>query len=447
EVVMSGPNFLREVFCHTKIGARRIRAEHHEKVAIVLPDRFSPRNVKDDEQRGHLYSFVETIVEAAVYANSPYEDFKAEKESGIKEVTFVFFGEPDRALDGFFKTAISDGEAFGLHIAKTRRLIEMPPNLKTPLCFISEILGSHAIPQPSKRWQAIGSPQGMKAHVLWGRDALKAHGFNLMNAVHAGSAHEPCLLKLHYKPKTERQKRVRKVVLTGKGVLFDTGGYDLKGASEYDYMHYDMAGAATVLAIPFLARELNLPVEIIALAPIVQNMIGGRAMLPGSIVRAYGGKTVKITDTDAEGRLILAEAIAFGEKKFKPDAIVSVGTLGNTEDFGPDFLKVGVYGPESENRAWEAARLSAEKIVLLPSIEQLNKVDEAHAGDDCDLVNYTPKKAYHTAPFVFLFNFLEGETDWFFVDNSILMGDDAQEYGVGPGFGVKFVWHIVKQFA
>ena len=201
-----------------------------------------------------------------------------------------------------------------------------------------------------------------------------------------------------------------------------------------------------VLAIPFLAEEFNLPVEVIAITPIVQNMIGPTAILPHSVIRAYGGKTVEILDTDCEGRLILAEAIAYGEEKFKPDAVMTVGTLGDMAPFAPDLLKVGTVGKGAEKWVRIAERQSAEKMILLPPLEYLNRVDEMHVGKKSDIVNDL-KSAYHTAPFVFLSNFFKHELDWVFIDNAVVMEEDAHDYGAGPGFGVKFLWYVVKQLS
>ncbi|MDP3725635.1 MAG: hypothetical protein Q8R36_00380 [bacterium] len=445
EIMMGGINFLREVMCSVHLAVEKIKDEGHEKLFIMLPDIFSPRNIKDTEQKEHLYRFIKIVTEAIVYANKPYNDFKSATGSTIKEVVFMFSGESQKALDEFFKKAITNGEIMGRYAAKTRRLIETPPNLKTPISFVSDVLGKKITIRSSDSWRKIVISQHITAHLLSGTRALRLHDFELINAVNAGSEHEPCLLRLHYKPKTNRQKRIRRVILTGKGVIFDAGGYDLKGAGSYNNMHYDMSGAATVLSIPFLAQEFNIPVEIIAIVPVVQNMIGPKATLPHSIIRAYGGKTVEIVNTDAEGRLILAEAIAFGEKKFKPDAIITVGTLCDSSDFGPDFLKVGIVGAENEKRVRIAEKRSAEKVFLLPSIEYFNKVDEMHVGLKADIINDLSTSC-HVAPFIFLHNFLGDKMSWIFVDNSALFEEDAKEYGVGPGFGVKFVWHLVKQF-
>ncbi|MBI2064751.1 MAG: hypothetical protein HYT62_01715 [Candidatus Yanofskybacteria bacterium] len=447
EIRTASLNFLREVFCGVNLAVRRLKDEKFEKFFLVLPDRFSPQNVKDKEHREYLYYFVRMVVEAIIYSDSSCDDYKNknDKASKLKEVTFLFFGKEDKAVDGFFKKAINDGEIAGSYLAKTRRLIEAPPNIQTPLNFVLSVLGDGVNIRSSDEWQEITMSPNLTAHLLLGKSALKSHGFELINAVNQGSRSEPCLLRIHYKPNTGRQKRIRKIVLVGKGVVFDTGGHDIKGTGYYDNMHFDMAGAATSMAIPFMAEEFNLPVEVITITPIVQNMIGSNSILPGSILRAYGGKTVKIVNTDCEGRLILAEAIAFGERKFKPDAIISVGTLSDLKDLGPDFLKVGYVGRGNRRKIEISEKMSSEKVFLMPEIENFNRVDMMHISSDSDLLNDIPS-AYHTSPFVFLHNFFERETSWFFVDISAIFEADAKEYGAGPGFGQRFIWHLVQQY-
>ncbi|MEX1063942.1 MAG: hypothetical protein WED06_01230 [Candidatus Paceibacterota bacterium] len=448
EINATGTNFLREVFCSVKLAVQRLKSEKFKKFSIVLPNRFSPQNVKDKQHREHLYEFVKTVVEAIVYGNNVYDEHK-EKDSRaaeIEEATFLFFGEEDKALDGFFRKAISDGEIVGRHLARTKQLIQIAPNFKNPVELVSAILAKESKAEPSKEWRRIRISARLTAYVLRGKAALKHNGFELIHAVHQGSETEPCLLRLHYKPKTDRQKRVKKLVLTGKGVVYDTGGYDLKLTDYYDNMHFDMAGAAVSMAALFMAEEFNLPVELIAIAPIVENKIGPGAVVPGTILKAYGGKTVKIINTDSEGRLLMAEAIAYGQEKFKPDAMITVATLGDLSEFGPDFLKVGYVGRGNKRKVELASKLSAEKVLFMPEMEMLNRVDIQHAGWEADLVNDIDS-AFHTAPFVFLYNFFKEELSWFFVDVSAIFESDAQDYGAGPGFGQKFVWHLIQQYS
>jgi leucyl aminopeptidase len=462
EMTVDSINFMREVWTSTTLAVRRTRDEGFEKIGIVLPSRFSPQNLKDRNQREQLYFFVRMVTEAIIYANNTYDDFMTIKKKVVKEVTFVFFGQSEQAVDGFFKKALGDGQLIGSNLALTRRLIEIPPNHKSPLDFVSLIVGRNVKPfeslSPEQKsagsdWKKFTISPRVSASLLYGVDSLRANGFELISAVGVGSTggdknQEPCLLKIHYKPKTQRKKRIKKVVITAKGVVFDSGGYDIKGTDYYDNMHYDMAGAATAWGVVHLAEEMNLPVEIIAVIPIVQNLIGPKGTLPGTILKAYGGQTVKIVNTDCEGRLILAEAIAYSQKKISDaDLNITIGTLSDMKDFGPDFLKVAVTSPVLEKKVRKAERLSTEKVFLMPPMDHFNHVDAMHVGDQSDLLNDV-WGCYYVSPIVFLYNFFEYERpNWVFLDVSAVFESWADAYGAGPGFGLKFAWQLLQQFA
>lgn len=451
ELDIGSINFLREVSDRTIFIAKRVREEGFSKLFVVLPSRFSPQNIQNRAQRQQLSAFVKIITEAIIYQNHFPDDLLRQKDRKLAEVTFVFFGESQPAIDGFCRQSISDGMQIGNSLGLVRRLTEMPANLKPPIRFVEHIVGRELNLRPGLKWRKFQISRRIEAKVLYGLDALRYHDFQLIAAVGQGSNNQPCLLQLHYKPKTARKKKIKKIVLTGKGVTYDSGGYNLKGDGYYENMHYDVAGAATIVGAMRLAEERGLPVEMVAILPIVENLIGAKAVLPGTRLRAYGGKTVEIVNTDSEGRLLMAEALAFGERKCKSaDAIITVATLADMTDFGPDILKVWVTNERLEKRARLAERLSSEKMILFPSLDHFNHVDEMHIGRYVDLlsdvVDGDTRQCYHTAPAVFMNNFFMYEQNWIFIDVSAVFEEDAPEYGAGPGFGLKFLWYLLKQF-
>jgi leucyl aminopeptidase len=189
-----------------------------------------------------------------------------------------------------------------------RDLTNEPPSNLTP-----EVLVSKA--------REIADVGGLECTVL-DETELERRGFGGLLGVGRGSVQAPRLIQLRYAP----DGAITKVVLIGKGVTFDSGGLSLKDPKNMETMKTDMAGAAAVLgamsALPHLAPK----VEVLGLAPATENMPGGRALKPGDVLRHYGGKTTEVNNTDAEGRLILADALAFASEQ-KPDAIVDVATL------------------------------------------------------------------------------------------------------------------------
>ncbi|WFE38273.1 leucyl aminopeptidase family protein [Micromonospora sp. WMMD998] len=156
-----------------------------------------------------------------------------------------------------------------------------------------------------------------------GPEELAAEGFGGILAVGAGSARSPRLVELDWRPADARTH----VVLVGKGITFDTGGISIKPVPAMKLMRKDMAGAAAVLAATLGAAELRLPVRVTTLAPLAENMVSGSAFRPGDVIRHYGGLTSESTNSDAEGRLVLADALAYAVRELKPDLLVDLATL------------------------------------------------------------------------------------------------------------------------
>ncbi len=197
--------------------------------------------------------------------------------------------------------------AHGMNLAKD--LGNLPGNVCTP-AYLAEQARELA-----KRYR-------MKAQVLE-RDDMEKLGMGALLSVARGSTQPPRLITLEYRAGAKDSKPV---VLVGKGVTFDTGGISLKPAPEMDEMKFDMCGAASVLGTLKAIAEMKLPINVVGIIPATENMPGGRATKPGDIVTTLSGQTVEILNTDAEGRLILCDALTYAER-FKPQAVVDIATL------------------------------------------------------------------------------------------------------------------------
>lgn len=447
-------NFYREVWERVALASRALRALKHTKFELLLPSRFQPDNIARDRlQERRLEKFCRTIAEAVVAGNNTLDEFLARKDPPIETVTVNYFGQGGREVDEFFRRSITEGRIIGEASGYVRRLTMLPPNRKYPALLMSEAFGAKPrMPATTKAsWHKLAQhafSSRTKVSYLYGRDGIEKFGMGLVAAVGQGSIHEPVFVKAHYSPDTAREKPVKKVVLIGKGVTHDTGGISLKDNEDQSNIHYDMAGAATAFGVLRLAEVMQLPVEIVVLAPLVENAIGHRSSRRHDIVRAYNGKTVEVRDPDAEGRLILADAIAYSERHLRADCTVTIGTLADLSDFGPDLIKAGVGNDKMRGRLKRAEWDSCEKMFLMPSIERLNWVDNEHMGDVSDWLQEPKGVYYHTAPFTFLANFFPTmEPEWAFIDVSAVFPTDADDYGAGPGFGLKFVWNLVKQYA
>ena len=210
-------------------------------------------------------------------------------------------------------TRLSQGLARGAAIAKgvtlARELGNLPANHCTP-----SYLATQA--------QRLGKEAGLKVEVLDRKDTEKL-GMGAYLAVAQGSAEPPRFIVMHYQGATKKQAPI---VLVGKGITFDTGGISLKPGEAMDEMKFDMGGAASVLGTLCAVAELKPKVNVIGIIAATENMPGGRAVKPGDVVTSLSGQTIEILNTDAEGRLVLCDALTYAER-FKPAAVVDIATL------------------------------------------------------------------------------------------------------------------------
>jgi len=193
---------------------------------------------------------------------------------------------------------------------------------------------------------------------------LKKEDMNLLLAVAQGSNNHPCLIHMEYKPK---KKAKTTVALVGKGVTFDTGGYSLKPPASMLGMKMDMAGAASVLATIWAAAMLDLPVHIHGFMAMVENMVSGNSVRPSDVIRGRNGKTVEIDNTDAEGRLILADALNYAEE-FNPDYMIDVATLTGAcvIALGDEIAALYATDDKLKNSLEKASKISGEKMWHMP---------------------------------------------------------------------------------
>ena len=203
---------------------------------------------------------------------------------------------------------VAKGAAYGSATAFARDLINEPPSLLTP-----EVLAARAV--------GIANSGGLASKV-WDVDALREDGFEGILTVSRGSVHPPRLIRLDFEPSEPKAK----VALLGKGVTFDSGGLSLKDARNMETMKTDMSGAAAVLGAMSALPALQPNVHVIGLIPATENMPGGDAMKPGDVIHHYGGITSEVLNTDAEGRLILADVLSYASEQ-GVDAMVDVATL------------------------------------------------------------------------------------------------------------------------
>jgi leucyl aminopeptidase len=270
----------------------------------------------------------------------------------------------------------------------------------------------------------IAKQGGMILRVLV-ESSLRAEGMNCILAVSQGSAQKPALIVLEYKGLRGKQP----IVLVGKGVTFDSGGIHLKPSGFIETMKEDMTGGAIVLETMSLVAQLRLPVNLVGVVPAVENMPDGNAYRPGDIVTAANGKTVEIANTDAEGRLILADAIHYATR-YKPAAIIDFATLTGAAlvALGMNVTPIMGTDPALVDQFIQAGKETYERCWELPLYEEYS---EAIKGELADLKNLGGPKgeAGVIAGAVFLKEFIAGYP-WLHLD----IGGSSWNFGGDMGY-------------
>ena len=238
-----------------------------------------------------------------------------------------------------------------------RDLVNEPASVATPR-FVAEAARRLAEASPTLRAE------------IWGPDRMAREGMAGSLAVARGSAEEPRFIILRYTPAVRASSR-RRIAIVGKGITFDSGGLSLKPAKSMETMKYDMAGGATALHVVSVAAALGLPVEVTAYVPATENLPGGRAQKPGDVIRYANGKTVEVLNTDAEGRLVLADALLLAARD-APDAIVDLATLTGGARIALGALYACVLGNDQAliDRLLAASRATAEGLWQLPLVRE-----------------------------------------------------------------------------
>lgn len=247
--------------------------------------------------------------------------------------------------------------------------MEGPANYITPTCFAETI---------QKRLQSVSDK--VTVHIR-PKSWIEDHQMGAFLSVSKGSDEPPVFLEIQYNGSAHAS--LPPLVLVGKGVTFDSGGISLKPSSGMDAMRADMGGAATVCAAIVTAAALKLPLNIVGLAPLCENMPNGSANKPGDVVRAKNGKTIQIDNTDAEGRLILADALCYAHS-FNPKAIVNAATLTGAMDVALGSAAAGVF----TNSDWlwnhlnQASVVTGDRVWRMPLYQHYTRqVTESQLAD------------------------------------------------------------------
>ncbi|MFC0322088.1 leucyl aminopeptidase [Gallibacterium melopsittaci] len=339
----------------------------------------------------NTYWNVRFAVEAAQETLYSFNDFKSIKPETRRELRKIVFNVPSRRELPLAESAIQHAVAISAGIKVTKDLANTPPNVCTP-----RYLADKAI-ELAQDYKTIQS------HVVDEQQMAKL-GMKSYLAVSQGAKNEAFMSIIEFRNNPDPQ--AKPIVLVGKGLTFDSGGISIKPAAGMDEMKYDMCGAATVYGVMKAVAELNLPLNIIGVLAGCENLPGGNAYRPGDILTTMSGLTVEVLNTDAEGRLVLCDALTYVER-FDPDTVIDIATLTGACVVALGSVNSGFFSPVNTlaNELQSAADLSTDKAWRLPMNEEYNELLKSNFADlanvggrwggaitaACFLANFTKK--------------------------------------------------------
>jgi leucyl aminopeptidase len=288
--------------------------------------------------------------------------------------------------------------------------------------------------------RTIAREAGLRLRVL-DRAACERMGMGAFLGVNRGSTEPPRFIHLAYVPRGAARRRI---ALVGKGITFDSGGLDLKTAEGMERMKGDMSGAAAVLGVMKVLSRLRATVEVHGLIAATDNMPSGSATKPGDVLRAMNGKTIEVNNTDAEGRLTLADAIAYARKEVKPHEIVDIATLTGACAIALGGLCAGAMSnsPALQARVLAAAERAGERLWPLPLIDEYR---EGLKSEVADMRNTGPRPGGAITAALFIGEFA-GDTPWVHLDIAgAAFADKDLPYASkgGVGFGARTLLELV----
>jgi leucyl aminopeptidase len=322
------------------------------------------------QEESHLSDRAQAVVEGAILALYTYDELKTETSEDRKEVNSLTILVFDEAQLAEVEGAAETGRQITTGVNLVRDLVNRPANHATPT-----ILAQQA--------KQVAREFGLTFQVL-AEEEMQKLGMGSLLAVAQGTEEPAKLVILEYNGDRDD---LDTIALVGKGITFDSGGISLKQAEGMKVCKGDMAGAAAVLGTMRVVAALNLPVHVVGLMPLAENMPGGRAYKPGDVVKAMNGKTIEVISTDAEGRMILVDALSYAVR-YEPEAIIDLATLTGSVMVALGHQAMGLFSNDDDlsERLEAAGQKSFERVWRFPLFEEYGKqlksdiADMKHAG-------------------------------------------------------------------
>jgi leucyl aminopeptidase len=412
-------------FHHSKEGKNNaIQAEAARRAGSKCYDVLKSEKVTSLQITGNsgdelTLAFLEGLLLSA-YSFSKY---KKEKDDFVPSEIFVI----DDAVN---ENQITELQTLVESVFYTRNLVNEPLSYLTATRFSEEM-------------EKMGRESGFTVEVF-NKKKIEALRMGGLLAVNKGSIDPPTFNILEWKP--ENAINEKPVVLVGKGVVFDTGGLSLKPtAKSMDYMKCDMAGGAVVAATLFAVAKNKLPLHVVGLVPATDNRPDGNAYVPGDVITMFDGTTVEIKNTDAEGRLLLADALSYA-KKFEPKLVIDVATLTGSAEIITGSQALVAMGNSAENlqKLKQVGDQIYERMVEVPLWEEFAKPLKSNIAD---LNNLGTREAQTSIAGKFLEHFTD--YPWLHLDIAgvaFLQEKDFYRPAGGTGFGTRLLYHFLKKF-
>ncbi|WP_292991158.1 leucyl aminopeptidase [Mycobacterium sp.] len=363
---------------------------------------------------GVLEAAVEGLVLGGYRFTAFRTDKTAPKDPGLRSITAL-------STDKAAKAQAAHGAAVATAVATARDFVNTPPSHLFPAEFAS-------------RAKALGESVGLEVEILDDK-ALQKNGYGGIVGVGQGSSRLPRLVRLSHRGSrlAKKPKQAKRVALVGKGVTFDTGGISIKPAASMHHMTSDMGGAAAVIATVALAAQLDLPIDVIATVPMAENMPSATAQRPGDVLTQYGGITVEVLNTDAEGRLILADAIVRACED-DPDYLIETSTLTGAQTVALGARTPGVMGSEEfRDRVAAISQQIGENGWPMPLPDELKDDLKSTVAD---LANISGQRfAGMLVAGVFLREFVADGVNWAHIDVAAPAYNTGGPWGYTPKGG------------
>lgn len=368
------------------------------------------------------------IVHIASYQFDKYITDEKRKLAHDLDITFVITGEEREA----YADGVARGEIIAASVNKARLWVDEPPSSLPPAEF-------------SKLAQHIAKKHNL-AITVFDEEEIKKMGMGGLAGVAAGSEQDANLVILEY---TAAKKDAPRIGIVGKGITFDSGGLSLKPPQHMETMKEDMSGAAAVLATMEAVAQLKPDVHVVAVMPLAENLPSGTATKPGDIVTLYNGKTAEVLNTDAEGRLILADGLSYAVKHYKLDALFDIATLTGAcaHALGPFFA--GLMGKHDDvlERIERAGITSGDRAWRLPFTDDYKIAIKSNYADISNIGNIKIMAGAITAGF-FLQNFV-GDVPWAHLDIAGVAFNvpDRSYFRTGAtGYGVRLLTELITHW-